>query len=201
MQLSRQVSRSIGSTSTWGAEQWLCVALLVSVLCGCEPTLKLSAEALRNPRDVALSCVKDGTILPLSQCNSALGDEQLRTFVSAGSQGTIAVGRPHAQDWLDNDKSIPGYTPWLVDGLPQQVTVTAADPTHLYTTLPVLQQVARIDILTGKTVAAVTFPKTTGPTGLPATPTLTRSDQTRPRTWRQKRKSETALQWSPGHWH
>ena len=156
MQLTDQPRRGQG---------WRLAAIVATALwcaAGCDPVVPLTTQALSNPRDIAVACVDNGQVLSLSECNSSVGDKRLRTFVSSGSRGTIAVGKPHVPEWIDNDPAIPGFTPLLLDGLPQQVTISNADPQHLYTTLPVRREVARVDILTGKPDAMVTLPFSPG---------------------------------------
>ncbi|GEM_PF-3316631 len=142
------------------ARSWVgtLIAVVLLVLTGCDQTVPLLTNALRNPRDVALACVADGKVADLNGCD--LND--VRAYVTAGSTGTIAVGKPHVPDWIDNDGSIPGFTPLLVDGLPQKVLTTSLDPSHLFTTLPVRREIARIDLLTGKRDAGVTLPFSPG---------------------------------------
>lgn len=113
------------------------------VLAACTQTPLTTPDGMTNPRDVALVCVDPAdpsATLPFDECPA---DSRVRAFITAGRRGSVAIANPNAPSWVDTDKSIPGYTPVLLGGLPRQIHRGVDEA--LYVSMPVDNAVQRLE--------------------------------------------------------
>ncbi|MCB9737729.1 MAG: hypothetical protein H6747_00560 [Deltaproteobacteria bacterium] len=140
----------------------LLLVAIAALLPGCSTSTPPSRNTLRNPRDLALTCRKDGAYVALDQCTSAA---DVRAFVTGGSLGSIVIGEPVANRWIDADPSVPGFSPRIVGDLPQAIVADPETGGRLYFGLGLQPRIGRMD---GTSLDLAFFDLTFVPAGIAA---------------------------------
>lgn len=130
------------------------LALAVLSATACTETRPAEPDGLANPRSLALACTLGGKVAPLADCPS---DEAVAALIGGGTRGSIALAfadlvkldddKPASLrlHWVDTDKSVPGFTPLPLPGLPGAMVVDAAAG-RAYVVLAGTRTLARLDL-------------------------------------------------------
>jgi len=98
---------------------------------------------VEHPRALGLTCVLQGKTVPIAECPA---DSHVRALVSGGSKGSLSLANPTLAKWIDTDPTVPGFTPFpLQGGLPGPLVVDAAAG-KAYLVLGVTRKLARLSL-------------------------------------------------------
>lgn len=120
------------------------LATAVAVLAACSTSTAPVVSGVLGARSLALVCVQNGG---LADANGCKNDSAVMALVGGGSRGTVSLARPGQPAWVDLDRSVPGYTPLRVDGIPTAITVDAPSKAAFAAiAVSAVRQVARLDL-------------------------------------------------------
>lgn len=139
----RVVARPAGQRSPFMTSLVAMVLLGAFSALGCSSTPPPPPDGLRNPRGMALACVVGGVVKPLNACPN---DSSIRTYITGGSIGSVAIADPIKGLWIDTNASIPGFTPLMIGDLPGAIVPDPTEPKWLYMTLALGGDVVRMDV-------------------------------------------------------
>jgi hypothetical protein len=115
-----------------------------ALMAGCSTSTAPVLSGVLGARSVALVCAQAGGLADAVGCSN---DSAVLALVGGGSRGTVSLARPGQPAWVDLDRSVPGYTPLRVDGIPTALVVDPPSKSAFAAiAVSAVRQVARLDL-------------------------------------------------------
>ena len=124
-----------------------CFALLVIALIGaCANTPPRPSSSLKRPLGLALICIDNGTIKPLSACDgSTTTGPNLFGYISNAALGDVAILNLTNGANVDTNLFVPGFTRVSLGRLPSSIQA-GPDNLYVYTINPADRSMSRVNV-------------------------------------------------------
>ena len=106
------------------------LVLLLVLGCGADP-VQVRVRAFEHPEDVAFACFTSaGGVVPLRECANSENDASvaLHALVTQGGRGQVGVVDLDANQVIDADRQVPGFTFVPVGEIPSDILVPEENP-------------------------------------------------------------------------